>query len=33
LIAEHGIGWMLPRIVGRANALDLLDVRAPDLER
>jgi enoyl-CoA hydratase/carnithine racemase len=24
LIAEHGIGWMLPRIVGHANALDLL---------
>ena len=24
LIAEHGIDWMLPRIVGFANALDLL---------
>ena len=24
LIAEHGIGWMLARIVGHANALDLL---------
>src|SRR5947209_4204029 len=24
LIAEHGIGWMLPRLVGVANALDLL---------
>ncbi len=24
LIAEHGISWMLPRIVGHANALDLL---------
>ena len=24
LIAEHGIGWMLPRIVGPAHALDLL---------
>jgi len=24
LIAEHGISWMLPRIVGMANALDLL---------
>ncbi len=24
LIAEHGIGWMLPHIVGHANALDLL---------
>ena len=24
LIAEHGIGWMLPRIVGLSNALDLL---------
>ena len=24
LIAEHGIAWMLPRIVGLANALDLL---------
>jgi enoyl-CoA hydratase/carnithine racemase len=24
LIAEHGMSWMLPRIVGHANALDLL---------
>jgi len=24
LIAEHGISWMLPRIVGHGNALDLL---------
>jgi enoyl-CoA hydratase/carnithine racemase len=24
LIAEHGISWMLPRLVGIANALDLL---------
>src|SRR4029079_19177074 len=24
LIGEHGISWMLPRIVGHANALDLL---------
>ena len=24
LIAEHGISWMLPRVVGHANALDLL---------
>jgi enoyl-CoA hydratase/carnithine racemase len=24
LIAEHGISWMLPRIVGLSNALDLL---------
>ncbi len=24
LIAEHGISWMLPRIVGVSNALDLL---------
>jgi enoyl-CoA hydratase/carnithine racemase len=24
LIAEHGISWTLPRIVGHANALDLL---------
>ena len=24
LIAEHGIAWMLPRIVGHANAFDLL---------
>lgn len=24
LIAEHGIGWVLPRLVGPSNALDLL---------
>jgi enoyl-CoA hydratase/carnithine racemase len=24
LIAEHGISWLLPRLVGTANALDLL---------
>ena len=24
LIAEHGISWLLPRLVGHANALDLL---------
>ncbi len=24
LIAEHGISWILPRLVGHANALDLL---------
>jgi enoyl-CoA hydratase/carnithine racemase len=24
LIAEHGISWLLPRLVGSANALDLL---------
>ena len=24
LIAEHGIAWMLPRVVGHANATDLL---------
>ena len=24
LIAEHGLGWMLPRLVGPMNALDLL---------
>lgn len=24
LIAEHGIGWMLPRLVGISNAMDLL---------
>ena len=24
LIAEHGIGWLLPRLVGESNALDLL---------
>jgi len=24
LIAEHGISWMLPRIVGHANAMDIL---------
>jgi len=24
LIAEHGIAWMLPRLVGHANAMDIL---------
>lgn len=24
LVAEHGIAWMLPRLVGHANAIDLL---------
>ncbi len=24
LIAEHGVSWLLPRLVGQANALDLL---------
>ncbi|MEZ5727763.1 MAG: enoyl-CoA hydratase [Burkholderiaceae bacterium] len=24
LVAEHGIAWLLPRLVGHANALDLL---------
>jgi enoyl-CoA hydratase/carnithine racemase len=24
LVAEHGISWLLPRLVGQANALDLL---------
>lgn len=24
LVAEHGISWLLPRLVGHANALDLL---------
>lgn len=24
LIAEHGISWLLPRLVGQANALDLM---------
>ncbi|MGY4413455.1 enoyl-CoA hydratase/carnithine racemase [Bradyrhizobium sp. LB7.1] len=24
LIAEHGISWMLPRIIGHANAMDML---------
>jgi enoyl-CoA hydratase/carnithine racemase len=34
LIAEHGISWMLPRLVGQAAALDLMlsarKVRAPE---
>ncbi|MFD2676904.1 enoyl-CoA hydratase [Camelimonas lactis] len=37
LIAEHGVSWMLPRIVGLTNALDLLmsarTVEAKELER
>jgi enoyl-CoA hydratase/carnithine racemase len=24
LVAEHGISWMLPRLVGLPNALDLM---------
>ncbi|HMA10055.1 MAG TPA: enoyl-CoA hydratase, partial [Ramlibacter sp.] len=36
LIAEHGLSWMLPRIVGHANALDLLlsarKVMAPEAQ-
>jgi len=24
LIAEHGISWMLPRLIGQANAMDIL---------
>jgi enoyl-CoA hydratase/carnithine racemase len=24
LIAEHGLSWLLPRLVGQSNALDLL---------
>jgi enoyl-CoA hydratase/carnithine racemase len=24
LVAEHGVGWMLPRLIGPMNALDLL---------
>lgn len=34
LIAEHGVSWLLPALVGHANALDLLlsarKVRAPE---
>jgi len=37
LIAEHGISWLLPRLVGPAHALDLLlsarKVTAPEAER
>jgi len=37
LIAEHGISWLLPRIVGTSNALDLLfsarKVKAEEAER
>jgi len=37
LIAEHGISWLLPRLVGQANALDLLlsarKLRADEAER
>jgi enoyl-CoA hydratase/carnithine racemase len=36
LVAEHGVGWILPRLVGRAHALDLLlsgrTVRGPEAE-
>ena len=28
LIAEHGVSWMLPRLIGPANALDILWTRA-----
>jgi enoyl-CoA hydratase/carnithine racemase len=37
LIAEHGISWMLPRLVGTMNALDLLcsarTIEASEAER
>jgi enoyl-CoA hydratase/carnithine racemase len=37
LIAEHGISWLLPRLVGQANALDLLlsarKIRAEEAQR
>jgi enoyl-CoA hydratase/carnithine racemase len=37
LIAEYGMGWMLPRLIGHANALDLLFtarmIDAPDALR
>ncbi len=37
LIAEHGISWMLPRLIGTMNALDLLysarTVETAELER
>jgi enoyl-CoA hydratase/carnithine racemase len=37
LVAEHGISWLLPRLVGQANALDLLlsarKLRADEAER
>jgi enoyl-CoA hydratase/carnithine racemase len=37
LIAEHGISWLLPRLVGQANALDLLlsarKLRSDEAER
>jgi enoyl-CoA hydratase/carnithine racemase len=36
LVAEHGVSWILPRLVGRAHALDLLlsgrTVRGPEAE-
>ena len=37
LVAEHGISWLLPRLVGQANALDLLlsarKIRADEAQR
>ena len=37
LIAEHGVSWLLPRLVGPAHALDLLlsarKIGAPEAER
>src|SRR5438045_7827796 len=37
LIAEHGISWLLPRLIGPANALDLLlsarKITPPEAER
>lgn len=37
LIAEHGVGWLLPQLVGPARALDLLlsarKIGAPEAER
>lgn len=36
LIAEHGISWLLPRLVGPSNAMDLLlsarKIRAPEAQ-
>ena len=31
LIAEHGMSWILPRLIGEANALDILWLRGQDL--
>lgn len=37
LIAEHGVGWMLPRLIGPMNAMDLLlsarTIQADEAER